>query len=209
MSGSVAVKICGIADAAALDAAAEAGADWIGFVFFDRSPRAVTAQVASELHRCLEQRASSVGLFVKPSDDEVARVLDAVPLDVLQVYAGPERAAELRRRFGLPVWLACGIATTAELPTATTLDGLVIEARPPTGADRPGGNGARLDWRLTASWTAPAPWLLAGGLSAENVAEAVRQSGATAVDVSSGVETAPGIKDPALIRRFVAATRNA
>ncbi len=209
MSGRVAVKICGVADAAALDAAAEAGADWIGFVFFNRSPRVVTAQLASELHHRLERRALGVGLFVAPDDDEVARVLDAVPLDVLQVYAGAARADALRRRFGLPVWLACGIATAAELPTATTLDGLVIEARPPTGADRPGGNGARLDWRITAGWTAPAPWLLAGGLSAGNVAEAVRQSGAVAVDVSSGVESAPGIKDPALIRRFVAAARSA
>ena len=209
MNGPVAVKICGVADAAALDAAAEAGADWVGFVFFDRSPRAVTAQVASELRRRLERRALGVGLFVAPDDDEVARVLDAVPLDVLQVYASPARADALRRQFGLPVWLACGIAASAELPTATTLDGLVIEARPPAGADRPGGNGARLDWRLTAGWNAPAPWLLAGGLSADNVANAVRQSGAAAVDVSSGVESAPGIKDPVLIRRFVAAARSA
>lgn len=208
MNGRVGVKICGVADAAALDAAAEAGADWIGFVFFDRSPRVVTAQAASKLQRRLERRALGVGLFVAPDDDEVARVLDAVPLDVLQVYAGAARADALRRRFGLPVWRACGIATATELPTATTLDGLVIEARPPAGADRPGGNGARLDWRITAGWTAPAPWLLAGGLSAGNVADAVRQSGAAAVDVSSGVESAPGIKDPVLIRRFVAAARS-
>lgn len=204
---AVGVKICGIADAAALDAAADAGADWIGFVFFNRSPRAVTADQASELQRRLQQRASSVGLFVEPSDDEVARVLDVVPLDVLQIYADPGRASAMRRRFGLPVWLACGVATAAELPTATTFDRLVIEARPPAGAERPGGNGLRFDWRLTAGWTAPAPWLLAGGLSADNVAEAVRQSGATAVDVSSGVESAPGIKQPSLIRRFIAAAK--
>ncbi len=209
MNGSIGVKICGIADAAALDASAEAGADWIGFVFFDRSPRAVTGAQASELRRRLERRALSVGLFVAPRDDEVARVLDAVPLDVLQVYADATRADALRRRFALPVWLACGIASAAELPTATTLDRLVIEARPPKGTDRPGGNGARLDWQLTSGWTAPAPWLLAGGLSADNVAEAIEQSGAQAVDVSSGVETGPGIKQPALIRRFVAAAKGA
>ena len=209
MNGSIGVKICGIADATALDASADAGADWIGFVFFDRSPRAVTGAEASELQRRLERRALSVGLFVAPSDDEVARVLDAVPLDVLQVYADPARADALRRRFALPVWLACGIASQAELPTATTLDRLVIEARPPAGTDRPGGNGARLDWQLTAGWRAPAPWLLAGGLSASNVAEAIGQSGARAVDVSSGVETSPGIKQPALIRRFVAAAKGA
>lgn len=209
MSGSIAVKICGIADAAALDAAADAGAEWVGFVFFDRSPRVVTPSVASELRCRLEQRASSVGLFVEPDDDAVARVLDTVPLDVLQIYADPARAAALRRRFALPVWLACGVAAASELPTTTTLDRLVIEARPPAGSGRPGGNGARFDWRLTSGWTAPAPWLLAGGLSADNVAEAVRQSGATAVDVSSGVESGPGIKQPALIRRFVTAAKNA
>ncbi len=209
MSVPVAVKICGIADAVALDAAVQAGADWIGFVFFNRSPRALGAELASELQRRLERRALSVGLFVSPSDDEVARVLDEVPLDVLQVYADPDRACALRRRFTLPVWQACGIATATDLPTTTTLDGLVIEARPPAGANRPGGNGARLDWRLTSGWTAPAPWLLAGGLSADNVADAIEQSGATAVDVSSGVESAPGIKQPALIRRFVAAAKAA
>ena len=210
MSGSpsrTGVKICGIYDESALEAAAEAGADWIGFVFFVRSPRAVAAADAASLHRRLGGRAASVGLFVAPTDDEVARVLDGVPLDILQIYADADRAAELRRRFGLPVWLAHGVRHRDELPDATALDGLVIEARPPAEADRPGGNGARFDWSIARHWVAPAPWLLAGGLTPDNVAEAVAASGTPSVDVSSGVEHAPGKKDPALIRRFVAAAR--
>ncbi len=207
MSARVGIKICGIRDEAALDAAADAGADWIGFVFAARSPRAVVPAAAAVLERRLPRSVRRVGLFVEPSDEEVARALDAVPLDVLQLYTDPARAAALRRAFNRPVWLAHGVRSRAELPADTGLDGLVIEARPPAGADRPGGNGVRFDWSIARDWTAPAPWLLAGGLTPGNVAEAIRQSGATAVDVSSGVEDAPGAKRPALIRAFIAAAR--
>ncbi len=207
MSARVGIKICGIRDEAALDAAAEAGADWIGFVFAQRSPRAITPSAAAALQRRSPRSVRSVGLFVAPTDDEVARALDAVPLDVLQVYADPARAAVLRRAFDRPVWLAHGVGSRTDLPVSTSLDGLVIEARPPPGANRPGGNGACFDWSIARDWTAPAPWLLAGGLTPDNVAEAIRQSGAPAVDVSSGVEDAPGRKQPALIRAFIAAAR--
>lgn len=203
----VGVKICGIRDEAGLEAAAEAGADWIGFVFFDRSPRAVSGSQAAALQRRLGGRVPSVGLFVDPDDDVVGRILDTTPLDILQIYATAERAAAIRARFRLPVWLAQGVTRAADLPACTTLDGLVIEARPPASADRPGGNGVRFDWSIARQWTAPVPWLLAGGLNPANVAGAIAASGAQAVDVSSGVEHAPGAKDPLLIHRFVAAAR--
>ncbi len=207
---SVKVKICGVNTPGAFDAAAGAGADWAGFVFFARSPRAVSASEAAALSARLEGGPRRVGLFVDPTDAAVAAVLATVKLDVLQVYATAERAAALRARFDLPVWLACGVASRLHLPaTALSVDALVLEAKPPAAASRPGGNAARFDWSLLAGWKAPAPWLLAGGLHAGNVAEAIRMAGAPAVDVSSGVETAPGVKDPALIRAFIAAARAA
>lgn len=199
------VKICGIADRAGRDAALAAGADWLGFVFFPPSPRAVSPAAAAALADGVPAR---VGLFVRPDDDAVAATLAALRLDVLQVYDTPARCAALRARFGRPVWRAVGVAGAADLPgTAEGVDGFVIEARPPEGASRPGGNAARFDWSVPRLWRAPLPWLLAGGLTAENVRAAIGASGAGAVDVSSGVERAPGVKDPALIRAFVARAR--
>jgi phosphoribosylanthranilate isomerase len=149
-----------------------------------------------------------VGLFVAPTDADVADVLAAVKLDVLQLYADAPRAAALRARFGLPVWRAVGVTDAADLPSeAAGADAFVVEPKPPPGATRPGGNAVALDWSLPAGWRAPAPWLLAGGLTPKNVAAAIRASGAKAVDVSSGVERSRGVKDPALIRAFVAAAR--
>ena len=201
------VKICGINDAASRDAALAAGADWLGFVFFPPSPRAVTPTLAATLAAGVPSR---VGLFVAPTDDDVAAVLAAVRLDVLQLYDSVERCAALRARFGVPVWRAVGLRAAADLPgTDSGLDGLVIEASPPASATRPGGNAAALDHSLLAGWRPPLPWLLAGGLTPANVAAAIRATGALAVDVSSGVETAPGKKHPDLIRAFVAAARGA
>nr|WP_194285501.1 phosphoribosylanthranilate isomerase [Komagataeibacter medellinensis] len=206
---TVRVKICGLRDRAGLDAACEAGADWVGFVFFARSPRHVTAQEAGMLARTMPKAGPQrIGLFVRPTDVQIAEVLDHVPLDGLQIYDDAARATAIRARFGLPVWLAAGIASRADLPQACAVDGLVIESRPPTGSDRPGGNAHRFDWALTQKWQAPVPWLLAGGLDPDNVQLAIRQSGARAVDVSSGVESAPGIKSATLIHRFVQAARN-
>ena len=201
------VKICGINSPAALDAAADAGADWIGYVFFPPSPRAVTAEqaVALDRHR---RGPARVGLFVDPRDDDVAEVLAVLRLDVLQVHAGADRAAALRSHFGVPVWHVAGVGTAADLPaSAPGVDGLLLDAKAPPGATRPGGNALAFNWSLLHGWASPLPWLLAGGLTPDNVAEAVRVSGAPAVDVSSGVERMRGVKDAGLIRAFVQAAR--
>ncbi|WP_419727995.1 phosphoribosylanthranilate isomerase [Lichenicola sp.] len=203
----VGVKVCGIRDEVGLDAAIDAGVDWVGFVFFARSPRVVTPREASRLHARLQGRIPSVGLFVEPDDAEIALVLETVPLEILQLYTDPDRAAAVRARFGLPVWLAHGVSGREQLPRESRADGLVIESRPPRDANRPGGNGVAFDWSILAGWSAPAPWLLAGGLTADNVGSAIAASGAPAVDVSSGVESRPGQKDADLIRRFVSAAR--
>ena len=204
------VKICGINDPAALAAAAEAGADWVGFVFFPPSPRAVTPARAAALAATAPPGLPRAGLFVEPTQDAVAATLAEVRLDALQVYGEVVPVAELRARFGLPVWRAVGVASEADLPAeAGDADMLVIEAKPPAGATRPGGNAATFDWSILAGWRAPVPWVLAGGLTPENVAAAIEATGATMVDVSSGVEREPGRKDPALISAFVANARGA
>jgi phosphoribosylanthranilate isomerase len=202
------VKICGLNDPGAVEAAAAAGADWLGFVFFPPSPRNVSPAQAAALSARVPAGPGRVGLFVDPSDEDVARVLDALQLDALQLYVGAERARELRERFGIPVWRAVGVSSAPDLPVAADgADAVLIEAKPPEGATRPGGNAARFDWELLSGWIAPAPWVLAGGLDPSNVAEAIRVSGAQAVDVSSGVERAKGVKDLALIRAFITAAR--
>lgn len=207
---SVEVKICGVNAAAAFDAAAEGGADWVGFVFVGASPRAVTPAEAARLSGRLRGGPGRVGLFVEPGDDEIARALDAVALDAVQLYASAERAAAARARFGVPVWLAVGVAGPGDLPSeAAGMDRLLLDAKPDAGAALPGGNAQPFDWTMLRGWDAPLPWLLAGGLTPGRVAEAIRASGARGVDVSSGVERARGVKDPALIRAFIAAARAA
>jgi len=203
------IKICGLNREDAVDTAVREGADWLGFVFFARSPRAVTPAQAAVLAARHPGAAPAVGLFVRPTEAEVAACLDRVPLAALQLYGAPEQVQALQARFGLPVWHACAVAERADLPRETSADRLLIESRPPADADRPGGNGVALDWGLLRGWAAPAPWMLAGGLTADNVGEAVRASGAPAVDVSSGVECQPGVKDPARIAAFIRAARDA
>jgi phosphoribosylanthranilate isomerase len=205
---TVRVKICGLREPAGWDAAVEAGADWLGLVFFPRSPRFVAIAEAAHLATRGIGSVGLVGLFVAPfQDDEVRAVLDAVPLTALQVYGDAPTASE---RFGVPVWRALGISARGDLPrTSLGAERLVIEAKPPAGATRPGGNAARFDWNVLHGWQAPAPWTLGGGLSVGNVGEAVRVTGAQAVDVSSGVEAAPGVKDPLLVRAFIRAARSA
>jgi phosphoribosylanthranilate isomerase len=206
------IKICGMNSAEALAVAADAGADYVGFVFFPPSPRFVTAAQAASIRATRPDGPPAVGLFVKPSLDEIAAVLAAMPLDVLQIYGDAGLARSIRARFGLPVWRAAGVSGPADLTlaehAAAGLDGMVIESKPPPGATRPGGNATALDWSLLAGWAPPLPWLLGGGLTPYNVTEAIARSGATGVDVSSGVESAPGVKDPALIRAFINASRN-
>lgn len=202
------VKICGLNDPVAFDTAIEAGADWVGFVFFPPSPRYVTPATAAALSARRAGGAPRVGLFVNPTEAAIAAVLAEVRLDILQLYGPIDDLPGLRARFGLPVWRAVGIETENDLPRDDLgADALVLEAKPPPAATRPGGNARTFDWSLLRGWQATAPWILAGGLTPDNVAEAIRATGATAVDVSSGVESARGVKDPALIRSFIARAR--
>ncbi len=198
------VKICGINDPVAFDTAIDAGADWIGFNFFPPSPRyLLPAQAAVSLPARSPGGPPRVGLFVDATDDAIAATLDVVQLDILQIYGGLD-VPRLRARFGLPIWRPIGVATAADLPVASDgADMLMIEAKAPPEATRPGGNAVQFDWALLQGWTAPAPWMLAGGLTVNNVADAIRITGARAVDVSSGVERTRGVKDPALIRAFI------
>ena len=202
------VKICGLNDPVAFDAAVHAGADWVGFVFYPPSPRYVSPETAASLSAQRKGGPGRVGLFVDPDDSLVQAALSAVELDALQIYASPGRIAALAARFQRPVWQALGIATAADSPRrAGAAERLVLEAKPPRQATRPGGNAARFDWSALRGWRAPVRWMLAGGLTVGNVAMAIRATGATAVDVSSGVEERPGVKSPTLIRAFVAAAR--
>ena len=207
------VKICGLNDGAGLDAAIAAGADWIGFVFFPPSPRYASPSMVRALLANRKDLPQRVGLFVKPTEAMIAEALDEVQLDILQLYTSPENAAALRVRCGLPVWRATPVSAPADLPRSLDgVDALLVESKPPLGATRPGGNAVRFDWTLTRDWPAPGPWILAGGLDPDNVAEAIQQSGATAVDVSSGVERTRGgqdrgVKDPALIDAFIRRAR--
>ena len=204
-----AVKICGVNDAAAMDAAAEAGADFVGFVFFPPSPRAVRPVEAAGLAQRHPAGPQPVGLFVEPTDDDIAAALDLVPLQALQVLATRARAAAIQVRFQVPVWHATGVAAAADLPhDAAGVSRLLLDHKAPPGAPVPGGNAQMFDWSLLRAWAAPVPWVLAGGLTPANVAAAIRHTGAPTVDVSSGVERGRGVKDPALIHAFVHAARN-
>ena len=204
------VKICGINDPAAFDTAVEAGADWVGFVFFPPSPRYVTAQAAAALSARIAAGPTAVGLFVEPTLADIEQVLDTVRLDILQIYGALDRHAAIKARFGLPIWRAVGVTSVADLPADPMgADRLLLEAKPPAEANRPGGNATTFDWSILQGWQAPAPWILAGGLTPDNVAAAIRETGADAVDVSSGVESRQGVKDAALIRTFIAAAKGA
>ncbi|MGG5811003.1 phosphoribosylanthranilate isomerase [Falsiroseomonas sp. CW058] len=209
------VKICGINDPAAMRAAAEAGADMVGFVFFPPSPRAVTPAGAAALSAAHPGGPLRVGLFVDADDALVDAVMAALPLDILQLHGEetPARCAELRARHGRPVMKALGIASGADLDRladyAPAVDRFLLDAKAPPGAPLPGGNAAPFDWTLAAGRAIPRPWLLAGGLTPGNVAAALAASGAPGVDVSSGVEAARGVKDPARIAAFVKAAHGA
>lgn len=204
------VKICGINDPSAFDTAVEAGADWVGFVFFPPSPRYVTAAQAAALSGRVAGGPPKVGLFVDPSEADIAAVLGEMRLDMLQLYGRIPDLGALRARFGLPIWRPVGIEAASDLPVDNRgADCLLLESKPLPAATRPGGNAVSFDWSVLRGWTAPCPWVLAGGLTPDNVAEAIRDTGASAVDVSSGVESARGVKDSALIRAFIANARGA
>ena len=204
------IKICGIREAKTMDAVAEAGAEWVGFVFVPPSPRHVTPAEARSLAARHPGGPKPVALLVDPSNEDVARALDTLPFAALQIHASAERAAEVQERFGVPVWHAVGIAASADLPLAAHgVTRLMLDRKPPAHATLPGGNAETFDWSVLQGWASPAPWILAGGLTPGTVANAIRQTGAPTVDVSSGVESSRGIKDAALIHAFVRAARSA
>jgi len=205
------VKICGLTTRETLLAATGAGAAYVGFNFFPKSPRYAVPDLAHLLALEVAPGIAKVGLTVDADDAMLDSITDEVPLDMLQLHGSesPERVAEVRTRYGLPVIKALGIATAEDLDKIelyeNVADQLLIDAKPPPDGELPGGNGLTFDWRLIANRRWARPWMLAGGLDKSNVAEAVRLTGARQVDLSSGVETAPGVKDPDLIRSFLAA----
>ena len=209
------VKICGLSTEETVEAAVAAGADMVGLVLFGRSPRQVTVARAAELARRARGRAEIVALTVDMDDGEMAAAVEAVRPDWLQLHGAEsvERVAAVREAFAVKVMKALSIATSADLDRvagyAAVSDRLLFDARPPKDADRPGGHGRMFDWRILAGFAPGVPWLVSGGLTPGNVAGALALSCADGVDVSSGVETAPGRKDRDLIRAFVAAARGA
>ncbi|MBO6854709.1 MAG: phosphoribosylanthranilate isomerase [Marivivens sp.] len=209
MTDPIRVKICGLTTPEQVEAAAAAGAAYVGFVFFPKSPRAVTPAQAAELALVTPVGVAKVALVVNASDAELDEITETVPLDMLQLHGSetPERVAEIRARYGLPVMKAIGIADEDDLAAidlySDVADQLLIDAKPPKNADLPGGNGLSFDWRLVKRKYWRRPWMLAGGLTPENAAEAVRMTGARQLDVSSGVEDAPGEKNPERIQAFV------
>ncbi|KMS59942.1 N-(5'-phosphoribosyl)anthranilate isomerase [Novosphingobium barchaimii LL02] len=211
---SAGIKICGINTPDALEAAIKSRAAHIGLVFFPRSPRAVTPAEAAQLSARAEGRISRVGLFVDASDTAIGDAMGAARLDALQLHGEetPERAAQLRARFGVSVWKALPVATARDVERAAAyadaVDLILFDAKTPKGA-LPGGMGLSFDWSLIAHWKGPVAWGLAGGLDAANVAEAIRMTGTPLVDTSSGVESAPGVKDESRIAAFCRAVREA
>jgi phosphoribosylanthranilate isomerase len=212
---SVIVKICGLATEAGLDAALACGADMAGFVFFDRSPRHASLELAANLGRRAARRTCKVLVTVDAADALLAAAIKALDPGLLQLHGSetPERVAAVRAHFGLPVMKAIGIFEEADLALVPVFDGvadlLLFDAKPPRAAGRPGGSGTRFDWSLLGMIETKKPWLLGGGLDAGNVADALAQTGAPGVDVSSGVECAPGVKDRNKIAAFIAAVRGA
>ncbi|SFQ15927.1 phosphoribosylanthranilate isomerase [Roseivivax halotolerans] len=211
---SVRVKICGLTRVEDVRAAAEAGAAYVGFVFFPKSPRNVSVEAARELALEVPPGIAKVGLLVDPSDALLDEIDAAVPLDMIQLHGRetPERVAEVRARMGLPVMKALGVSSEDDLAKVAAYgrvaDQLLIDAKAPEGAELPGGNGLAFDWRLVQGRRWPVPWMLAGGLTPENARRAVAMTGAQQLDVSSGVEESPGIKDAGKIRAFIAAAKD-
>jgi phosphoribosylanthranilate isomerase len=209
MSASARVKICGLRDQVMLDVAVNAGAHYVGLVFFEKSPRNVSSAQAAPLANSTLMGIAKVGLVVNPDTAFLDAILADVPLDILQLHGSetPERVTEISRRYGLPVMKAVGVADASDLPAldayAHVADMILVDAKPPKNADLPGGNGLSFDWTLIANRRWSTPWMLAGGLTPDNVSEAMSLTGATQVDVSSGVETAPGKKSADLITAFV------
>jgi len=209
------IKICGVKTAEALEAAIAARAEYTGFNFFAPSPRFLPHADAAALGAAAEGRIRKVGVFVDAGDAALAEAVAAARLDAVQLHGRetPERAAQVRARFGLPVWKVVSVASAGDIAKAGAFAGaadfILFDAKTPKDAALPGGLGLVFDWSLLAAYRGPLPWGLAGGLGPDNVAEAVRQTGAPLVDVSSGIENAPGVKDPGKIAAFCANARAA
>jgi len=206
------VKICGLSDEEGVDAALHAGADLVGFVFFPPSPRDVTLGRAAALARRARGSALVVALTVDAGDDVLRDIASALKPDLLQLHGkeSPARAVAVKALTGIPVMKVIGVAAAADLAAADrypAAERLLLDAKPPKDAARPGGHGAAFDWSILKGFSCSRPWLLAGGLTPGNVGAALTATGANGVDVSSGVESAPGRKDPALIEAFVRAVR--
>jgi phosphoribosylanthranilate isomerase len=212
----ITIKICGLSTPDSVAAALTGGATHIGFVFFPKSPRNVTAELATGLSAGLPSRIGRVGVFVDPDDALLASVVGAGAINIIQLHGAetPHRIADVKARFGLPVWKAVGVRTSADLDAARAFEGeadlLLFDAKPPTSAasdtQLPGGMGLRFDWRLLEGRRWQCPWGLSGGLDASNVAAAIQTLRPALVDVSSGVEDAPGVKSVVKIEAFLKAT---
>jgi phosphoribosylanthranilate isomerase len=206
----VMVKICGLTEPELVEQACEAGADMVGFVFFPPSRRAVTPEQAAVLARKVSRAIETVGLFVNPDDRLIETTLLSVPLDVIQLHGKekPERVAEIGLRFGVRTMKALPVAVRDDLRELDAYldaaDMILFDAKPVPGAVLPGGNGMAFDWQLLSGLKIDRPWLLAGGLTGDNLVAALTTSGAPGVDVSSGVEKMPGVKDPAKMADFIA-----
>jgi len=204
-------KICGLTDEDAVVAAVKYGAAFLGAVFFPPSPRHLSPERAAELFDGTPEEIVKVGLFVDPTDDDLDQVLALVRLDMIQLHGSesPERVDAVRAEFGLPVMKALSIRDRNDLDQAARYadhaDWLLFDAKAPEAAACPGGNAQSFDWSVLEGFHSPLPWMLAGGLTPDNVAEALRRTNAAVVDVSSGVERAPGQKDPAKIKAFLKA----
>jgi phosphoribosylanthranilate isomerase len=213
MGQTTKAKICGLKTEAALDAALEGGADYVGLVFFPPSPRDVAPVAAKALAARTRGRAKIVALMVDPDDALVETVIAAADPDILQLHGDetPERVREIRKRWGKPVMKAIKVETAedaqAAFDYAEAADLILFDARPPKDSTRPGGHGSAFDWTVLAGVKGRLPFMLSGGLTPDNVAEAIRVTDAAMVDVSSGVESRPGEKDPELIRRFLRAAK--
>ena len=213
----VEIKICGLSTPEALETCALEGADMAGFIFFNKSPRNVTPQRASQLAalaRSFQHPLKTAAVTVDAEDDRLDDIVAAVKPDFLQLHGRetPQRVAELKERYGLPVIKAFAVREKADLEKLAPYEGFadrfLLDAKAPTGSDLPGGNGVSFDWKLLQALDTKIPWMLSGGLDAENIAEALAVSGATSIDVSSGVEAAPGRKDIAKIAAFIKTVRD-
>ena len=215
MSAPLTIKICGLSTPSTLEAALDAGADMVGFVFFPPSPRHIESALARDLAAIAGSRALKVALSVDASDDYLDEVMAALQPDILQLHGRetPQRVAQIRARFGLPVMKALGVSVEADFAPLgayeEVADRILLDAKPPKDATRPGGNGHAFDWSLLTDRGFHRPWMLSGGLTCDTVASAVAATRPPGIDVSSGVESSPGVKDSALIAAFVARARAA